>query len=643
MKIIFVTNIYKEEEKKEISRLSGEIKNLGFEDYEILVNEGIKDNKGYAYGVNQGVKTGLEKNGDIFVIFNADISLDKITKKDILAGLKKFDILGFAVKQGNGVYYGGEIDKWRLSGGMITKKPENRYNLVDFVSGSLMIVKKKVLQKIGLLDESYFFYYDETDFCYRAAKNNFTVGVDSENSYFHFEFSKTNTRKEYFLAKNRFRFFLKYANFKQKAYELVRSPKTFFEYIPLFTSLALGSKFLTNFFSLNFSSLLNKLFHFGLFIFLVRNISPENYGVYTIVWAFIGFFTPLIDLGTTSYGLVYLPREKNLMINKLISMRFYIAGLIFLAVNLIAVFSFFSQKEIVGYIWLTSVVILANVWSGSYLIINSVKEKVIYSSLVSLIFNFIFVVSIIAGLIIKKELLTIFLVISVLFLLYAVVNFLLVKKEITKIKLEIDISGWLKVFKKSYIFVLISFLAGIYFKLDVFLLTFLKSESAVGIYSSGYKFLDALLLLAASYNITTMPIFSKLTKNLHLLKKKVFRDFLMLGFMGMGVSILFYFFAPVFLPVVLKNSYAGGIMAARIVVFALPFVLLSSIYFNVLYAFDLAKKVALILFIEVLINLTLNLVFIPFYSYYASAYITVVCEMINFGLAYYFVRKQINR
>ena len=62
MKIVFVTNIYKEEEKKEVARVSTEIKNLGFEDYEILVNDGIKDNRGYAYGVNQGIKKGLIKN-----------------------------------------------------------------------------------------------------------------------------------------------------------------------------------------------------------------------------------------------------------------------------------------------------------------------------------------------------------------------------------------------------------------------------------------------------------------------------------------------------------------------------------------------------------------------------------------------------
>jgi len=216
-----------------------------------------------------------------------------------------------------------------------------------------------------------------------------------------------------------------------------------------------------------------------------------------------------------------------------------------------------------------------------------------------------------------------------------------VKKEIPDLKLLIDFSVWKKILSRSYIFVLIGFFAEFYYKQDIFLLKFMKSENAVGIYSSGYKFLDALLLLAASYNITVLPIFSRLTKELHLLKKMIFKDFLMLLVIGATISIMFYLLAPLLLPLVLKKSYVGGIVVSRIVVFSLPFILLSSIFYNVLYAFDSAKTVVFILGVQIIINLILNIVFIPRYSFYASAYITVTSEIINLGLAYYFVRRKL--
>jgi len=641
MKVIFVTNIYKEEEKKEVNRVSKEIKALGFDDYKIYVNDGIKNNRGYAYGVNQGIKKGLEEDGELFVVFNADISISGLTKKVIIEGLKKYNIFGFTVNQCSKTYYSGEIDRWRLSGGMIEQKPKKRYQSADFVSGSLMFIKRAVVERIGFWDESYFFYYDETDYCLRAKKAGFKIGIDSQSCYQHFELSENNPRKGYFLAKNRWRFFWRNSNNIQKIYEIVRLPKTAIEYLPLLKNVFLQSRFMTNFFSLNLSSILNKFFHFFLFIFLVKNLSPEKYGIYTIVWAFIALFNPFVDLGTTTYGLVYLPKNREKMINTLISLRFFIATLVFLMVNLSAFLFFKSQKEIILYIFLTSMTIISGIWSGSYLIINSIKEKIINSSIVSLIFNFLFVALIIIGLLIKKSLLTIFLIIFCLFIFYTLINFILVKNEVAKLRICVDLVNWKKVISKSYLFILIGFLSGFYFKIDVFLLKFLKSEREVGIYNSGYKFLDAFMLLAASYNITVLPIMSRIKKDLNLLRRKIFKDFLMLAFVGVSIVIAFYFLAPMLLPLILKKTYSGGIITARIVTFSLPFILVSSIFYNILYVFDLARTVIFILLIQSIINIILNLIYIPTYSYIASAYITVISEVINFALIWYFARKKL--
>ena len=40
----------------------------------------------------------------------------------------------------------------------------------DWVSGASFIVRSDVFRQIGLMDERYFMYYEETDFCLRAAR-----------------------------------------------------------------------------------------------------------------------------------------------------------------------------------------------------------------------------------------------------------------------------------------------------------------------------------------------------------------------------------------------------------------------------------------------------------------------------------------
>lgn len=230
MKVAFISNIYKEENKKEIERLKKEIASLKIRDYKIYIADSIYDNRGYAYGINQGIKQAFKDKAELLVIMNYDISISNLLFEDLLLSYKYFDVWSGAMKQDNKIYYGGEVDKWRLSGGLLLKKPKLRYVETDFITGSLMLVKKEVIDKIGVFDESYFLYYEDVDFCMRARRADFKVGIDSGLIYTHYEFSKKdNPKKGYYLTRNRLKFFLKYSNWKQKVYEIARIPKTFFE------------------------------------------------------------------------------------------------------------------------------------------------------------------------------------------------------------------------------------------------------------------------------------------------------------------------------------------------------------------------------------------------------------------------------
>lgn len=55
-----------------------------------------------------------------------------------------------------------------LSRWVVWRPPADAPHPADWVSGACLLVRREVFEAVGLLDEGYFMYYEETDFCRRA-------------------------------------------------------------------------------------------------------------------------------------------------------------------------------------------------------------------------------------------------------------------------------------------------------------------------------------------------------------------------------------------------------------------------------------------------------------------------------------------
>ena len=56
---------------------------------------------------------------------------------------------------------------------------------VDWLAGASMLIRREVFDSIGLMDERYFLYFEETDFCLRAARNGWPTAYVVESSVAH--------------------------------------------------------------------------------------------------------------------------------------------------------------------------------------------------------------------------------------------------------------------------------------------------------------------------------------------------------------------------------------------------------------------------------------------------------------------------
>ena len=90
----------------------------------------------------------------------------------------------------------------------------NQAHPCDWVSGAAMIVRRSVFETVGLLDENYFLYFDEVDFCYRAKQHGWEVWYVPQSRIMHLEGSatrirQTHARRQPYWYASRRRFFLK--------------------------------------------------------------------------------------------------------------------------------------------------------------------------------------------------------------------------------------------------------------------------------------------------------------------------------------------------------------------------------------------------------------------------------------------------
>ncbi|MDX9913467.1 MAG: glycosyltransferase family 2 protein [Candidatus Moranbacteria bacterium] len=181
----------------------------------------IKNNQnvGFAAGNNVAIKWALEKMADYILLLNNDALIEKDALTNLIKAAQKNDKIGIlspVIYKGNSSqiwFSGGKIDWLRMRTEHLDNIEETQY-----ITGCAMLIKKDVFKKIGLLDETFFLYYEDADFSFRAAKNGFKLKIVSEAKVFHFEKSSESLNKIYYLVRSGIIFFRKNSNFLFRIY-----------------------------------------------------------------------------------------------------------------------------------------------------------------------------------------------------------------------------------------------------------------------------------------------------------------------------------------------------------------------------------------------------------------------------------------
>lgn len=144
-----------------------------------------RENLGFAGGNNLGIRCALDRGAEYVLLLNNDTVVDKnfLSEMVNVAGSdKNIGMVGakiFFYSELNRIWFaGGKINRLLTKGEMVgyNQIDKGQYDTIretDFITGCCLLVKKEVIEKIGLLPEEYFLYFEDTDWCLNARRNGY--------------------------------------------------------------------------------------------------------------------------------------------------------------------------------------------------------------------------------------------------------------------------------------------------------------------------------------------------------------------------------------------------------------------------------------------------------------------------------------
>jgi GT2 family glycosyltransferase len=146
----------------------------------------LQQNLGYAGNNNVGIRAAMQQGADWIFVLNEDTALASDCLAQLIEVGKSDPRIGIL---GPMVYHHDEPDIIQSAGGILGKYwqsihlAKNERDLgqyihphaVEWISGCAILVRHPVIEEVGGIDERFFYYWEETEWCLRAGKAGWRI------------------------------------------------------------------------------------------------------------------------------------------------------------------------------------------------------------------------------------------------------------------------------------------------------------------------------------------------------------------------------------------------------------------------------------------------------------------------------------
>jgi O-antigen/teichoic acid export membrane protein len=362
--------------------------------------------------------------------------------------------------------------------------------------------------------------------------------------------------------------------------------------------------------------------------FITRYLGTEGFGDYSTVLAFFAFFGSAADLGLYAITAREISRpnaDEEKILGNAFTLRLISSVAVFFITPVLIYFLPYSHDVKVGIL----IAAASFVFSSTYMVLNGVfqknlaMDKVASAEVIGKIIQIAIIV-----LAVKYNLGFTTIILSVLVaMMFNFFTVLILVRKYVSLKLQFDFDYWKKFLKEAAPLGVSSLVIFIYFKVDTILLSILKTNTDVGIYNAAYKVIENVsyipaMIIGLVFPMFSRHIFSDKKQFSHLADETIKVFFILVVPMVIGTLFL----SEGIIRLIGGSAFMSASNTLRILIFGLAFIFFGGLFNNILIASNHQKKMLWALLGCAIFNITANLIFIPQFSYTASAIISVLTE-----------------
>ena len=376
--------------------------------------------------------------------------------------------------------------------------------------------------------------------------------------------------------------------------------------------------------------------------YTARYLGAENFGILSLALAITGLFGVFMDLGLSSWMIREISKDKSLT-NKYYS-NIAVLKIIF---SILTFFLIVLVVSTIGYPQTVTntiyLITLSMIFTSFYGIFNSVftaYEEMFYPS-ISIILNSI--------LIFLGILITMYYQLSIIFfaswyiiasLVVLVYSIIIYSYKFHLPKFGIDTGFWKSTIKEAWPFGVTTMLISIYYWIDSLILSIMVGNEAVGWYNAAYRLIFVLLFIPIVFNTVIFPVMSQFYSTssdyLKISFEKYFKYITIIAIpIGVGTTLL----ANKIILLIFGPAYANSIIVLQILVWSAVFIFMSGAFARLLEVSNKQLVLTKISAILVIVNIFLNILLIPIFSYVGASIVTVITELLSFLLCIIVVSK----